>query len=287
MKPEIVFVGGDLRTLVCAKELSGGRYTVGVYGLDEYEGDYGDPVKYDQLEDVNGLMILPLPWSVDAIKINCPLTKKEIRADAVFAKAAGKTLLGGRFDRNAKELAERHHVRLIDYFDREETAVLNAVPTAEGALEIAIRELNITVAGSKTLVMGYGRVGKMTASLFSSVGAHVTVAARSAEQRAWAKAYGVAAADIADMTEALSGADIILNTVPEVILGEKELIFIGTEKPLVDLATYPGCVEDADAERFGVRLIRAPSLPGRTAPVSAGLILCESLKSILSEEGYA
>ena len=285
MRPEIVFVGGDLRTLVCAKKLSD-RYTVGVYGLDEYEGNYGDPVKYDSLYDINGLMILPIPWSVDAIRINCPLTKREIRADDVFAHASGKTLLGGRFDRYARELAQRYDVRTIDYFDREETAVLNAVPTAEGALEIAIRELNITVSGSDTLVLGYGRIGRMTASLFSSVGARVTVAARSREQRAWAKAFGHGTVDIGDMTGALEKADIILNTVPKTILGAKELSAIGTGKPLIDLATYPGCVGDSDAERYGIRLIRAPSLPGKTAPVSAGIILGESIESILSEEGY-
>ncbi|MBO4217764.1 MAG: dipicolinate synthase [Clostridia bacterium] len=287
MRPDIVFVGGDLRTLVCANELSDGKYTVGVYGLDEYEGNYGNPVKYDSLDDADGLLILPLPWSVDAIRINCPLTKKEIRADDVFKKAEGRTLLGGRFDKFARELAVRHGVRLIDYFDREETAVLNAVPTAEGALEIAIRELNITVAGSKTLVLGYGRVGRMTASLFASVGACVTVAARSREQLAWAKASGCRTADIRDMRRELSEADIIINTVPQLILGENEFAALSREKPLIDLASYPGCVSDGDAERFGVRLIRAPSLPGKTAPVTAGRIICESIKNILSEEGYA
>ena len=287
MRHDIVFVGGDLRTLVCAGELSRGKYTVGVYGLDEYEGNYGDPVKYDSLQDIEGLMILPLPWSVDAIRINCPLTKKEIRADDIFAKAAGKTLLGGRFDRFAHELAEKHRVRLIDYFDREETAVLNAVPTAEGALEIAIHELDTTVSGARVLILGFGRVGRMTASLFRSVGASVTVAARSREQLAWAKATGCGTADITDIKDELSKAGLVINTVPQTILKSAELAALGGETPLIDLATYPGCVNDADAERTGIRLIRAPSLPGRTAPVSAGRIICESIKHILSEEGYA
>ncbi len=287
MKPDIVFVGGDLRTLVCVSELIRDKYTVGVYGLDEYEGNYGNPVKYDSLDGIDGLIVLPTPWSVDAVRINCPLTNKEIRAEEVFSKRAGKTLLGGRFDRYAAELAKERGVRLIDYFDREETKIKNAVPTAEGALGIAIRELNTTVAGSRVLILGYGRVGKQTAKLFSAVGAGITVAARSAEQLAWAEVSGFHTADVTRPKDAISGADLIINTVPHALFGADELTAIGGERPVIDLATYPGCIGDSDAERYGIKLIRAPALPVKTAPVSAGRIICESIERILSEEGYA
>ena len=36
----------------------------------------------------------------------------------------------------------------------------NAVPTAEGAIEIAIAETPFTIHGSKSLVLGYGKIGK-------------------------------------------------------------------------------------------------------------------------------
>ena len=44
-------------------------------------------------------------------------------------------------------------------------ATANAVPTAEGAIELAIAETPITIHNSKCLVMGYGKVAPVTAGL--------------------------------------------------------------------------------------------------------------------------
>ena len=56
-----------------------------------------------------------------------------------------------------------------DYYKNEELLIENAIPTAEGALAIAMEELPITIFGSKVLVTGYGRVAKTAAkNLFGS-----------------------------------------------------------------------------------------------------------------------
>ena len=38
--------------------------------------------------------------------------------------------------------------------------MLNAVPTAEGAVQIAMQELPITISQSRCLIIGNGRIGK-------------------------------------------------------------------------------------------------------------------------------
>lgn len=48
---------------------------------------------------------------------------------------------------------------LIDYFLRPELECLNAVPTAEGCLELLLRLRERTIWESGFLVLGYGRVG--------------------------------------------------------------------------------------------------------------------------------
>ena len=55
--------------------------------------------------------------------------------------------------------------------------IANAVPTAEGAVQLAMEELPITLHGARVLVVGFGRVGKLTAHRFRALGARVSVAA--------------------------------------------------------------------------------------------------------------
>lgn len=41
--------------------------------------------------------------------------------------------------------------------------VANAVPTAEGAVQVAMEELPFTLHSARVLILGFGRVGKLTA----------------------------------------------------------------------------------------------------------------------------
>ena len=52
---------------------------------------------------------------------------------------------------------------LVDYFLRPELESLNAVPTAEGCLELLLRLRQRTIWESDFLVLGYGRVGRAVA----------------------------------------------------------------------------------------------------------------------------
>lgn len=59
-----------------------------------------------------------------------------------------------------REEAEKRGLTIHDYFEREELAIHNAVPTAEGAIQLAMEETPITLYGSRCLVTGFGRVAR-------------------------------------------------------------------------------------------------------------------------------
>ena len=81
----------------------------------------------------------------------------------------------------------------------------NAVPTAEGAVQIAMEELPITLHRARVLVLGFGRLGKLAAHRFAALGAKVSVAARKWADLAWAEAYGYGAERIDQLGGWLSG----------------------------------------------------------------------------------
>ena len=57
----------------------------------------------------------------------------------------------------------------------ESIAVFNAVATAEGAILEAMLHKQTNIHHSRTLVLGYGRCGKVLSEKLKGLSAHVTV----------------------------------------------------------------------------------------------------------------
>ncbi len=168
-----------------------------------------------------------------------------------------------------------------DYYTREEFAVRNAVPTAEGAVEIAMREYPGTVSGSRCLVAGFGRVGKTLARMLLGIGAQVTVAARKPADLAWIESLGCHPIQTAQIGG--GDYDMIFNTIPAMIFNRHVLSELRGCSLLVDLASAPGGVDFEAAEKIGIKAILAPSLPGRVAPKTAGEIIRDTVCCMMGE----
>ena len=173
--------------------------------------------------------------------------------------------------------------RVYDYFEREELAVKNAVPTVEGAIQIAMEELPTTLFGSRVLVIGYGRVGRLLAHRLKGLGARVTVSARSFRDLAWIEAYGYCAEHTDQLAGWLCSYDLIINTVPAQVLGEAALEDVSSDCLIIDLASRPGGVDFESAAALGLKVIWALSLPGKVAPLSSGQIIRDTVYHILQE----
>ena len=161
----------------------------------------------------------------------------------------------------------------------------NAVPTAEGALQLAMEHLPITIHGSRVLVLGFGRVGRLTAQRFQALGARVSAAARRYDQLSWAQAMGLGAEHLEQMGGWLCGYDLVVNTIPARILNRRELCELKPDCLILDLASKPGGVDLEAAGDLGLTVIWALSLPGKTAPVTAGKAIRDTIYNMLREAG--
>ena len=287
-KIKIAVVGGDARQLAAAKELQADGYEVGLFGAEEGGLAVGVPRAGSLAECAAGAaaVVLGVPFSTDGRWINMRGGDCAVTLAALYELMAPKgLLLGGMITEEASRTAEQYGVKTRDYFAREEVAVLNTVPTAEGAIAIAMSLLSVTLDGAKAAVIGYGRIGSALAARLRALGAETTVAARSPVQRARCRVDGVGAVELESIEE-LSGSDVVFNTVPAPVLGEKELRLIGGA-PIIDLASAPGGVDAEAARRLGCRVVQALALPGKVAPVTAGRIIKDAVTAILREEGIA
>ena len=266
-------IGGDARFSRLAELLRADGHQALCAGL-EGAGAACLPLE-DAVKDAE-IVILPLPACARET-VNAPLAaeKIEIRRLAGLIRPC-QTVLAGKPAGTLTEL-----VPCVDYFAREELTVRNAAATAEGALEILMRELPVTLLGERILVVGFGRIGKFLALRLHLLGARVTVSARKPADRAWIQCLGLEAAD----TERLdvSGFRAVVNTVPALVLDEKRLLRLDRDCMCLDLASKPGGVDFAAAQRLGLRTIHALGLPGRACPESAAAAIRDTIYNVINE----
>lgn len=285
MNKEVSVIGGDLRQITLASLLQKDGYNVKVYGFDKnIISNKLERAKSMEEASKSPILILPIPASLDNVTINAPFSGSAIHIDELVSNTNGeKIVFAGKPSVILKDWFLSKNIKLLDYFDREELMVKNAIPTAEGALEIAISETPKTIYNSKCLVLGYGRIGKILSKMLKDLGAQVTVSARKCADFAWIEANGYRPVRTGAVEDEIGTYDIIFNTIPVVVLDREVLAKVHQETLVIDLASKPGGVDFQTAKDLGVKVIWALSLPGKVAPITSGEIIKDTIINMLQE----
>ena len=271
MSDRILVIGGGTRLKKAAEAFKDTNYEAVIF-------DESEPLK--AAIDSADIILLGLPASSDGVWID---TDDDIRVsvrDVAALCSRKKLIMGGRLSEKVKALFDVYSLRWIDYSLCPEFEILNAVPTAEGAIQIAMEEFPFTLHNSRVIGTGYGRVGKALASRLKALGAKTTVAARSAAQRAEAEGAGLDTIMLEKLCDKAHTCQILFNTVPACVCTKSVLGRLPSSSGIIDLASKPGGVDLDAAKTFGVNVIWALGLPGKVAPVSAGEIIKETVCNI-------
>ncbi len=263
-------------------------------------------------------LLLPLPVSRDGETVHCPLEPTaHIPLSAVadvMESVPGTRLLGGCLPAGFRaELARRlggdgAQGRVVDYYELETVQIPNARITAEAAVMTAMELTDTALLGSRMAVIGYGRIGQFLARLLLALGVSVTVCARRTESLAFARGDGCGILPIrsdgqgAELSALAHGYDVIFNTVPAPVLGRRMLEGTDPRTLILDLASAPGGIDPEASALFAagdpgasvpagraglpwhacLRIVRAPSLPGRYAPATAGQVLADAILPLVT-----
>lgn len=288
MSTNFAVVGGDLRIIKLVNMLAADGNIVYAYGVEKAEElkNNSNIIICDKLTEAvkkSNIIIGPIPFSSNGKDINSPFSNNQISIRELMHVINAKTLIAGSINPEVYDLANDEYIEIIDIMKREELSVLNTISTAEGAIEIIIANTNKIVHGSKILILGFGRIGKVLARKLTGLSAQVTCAARKDEDLAWIKAYGYNKTNILLMKENLAEYDVIVNTVPHLILTEERLKYVKEDCLLVDLASNPGGIDKKAAKDKNLKLIWALALPGKVAPVTTAEFIKETVYNILKE----
>ncbi len=288
-KYKFALFGGDKRQSVVANELLRHGYCVSLFGVTD-PGSFGELcLSADKAMEGADFAMLPLPVTRDNIYLSSSSERVTLNEIVKLATKNKTMLLGGMVPRELIRLCDAAGVVICDYYKQESLQIKNALPSAEGALMIAMENTDITVNGMKALVCGYGRIGSILSSILKNLGASVTVAARRDETLCELSLAGFKSVriggDIDDLRRAVGECDVIFNTVPCVVFNQN-VINGAKNKPIyIEIASTPGGIDLSSARDNGIKTIFAPSIPGKYSPVTAGRYIYETVSDILSERG--
>ncbi len=293
-KKTILLAGGDLRQARLANRFAQQEgcqvYSLGIDQefLQEEVIPLHSIEEYVQKAEHTDYFILPMPAMEDRDYLNAPFSasteRKRWKAEELLKRLSPTAVVfAGKVTPHLRTLLERYNLKWYDYLNREELAALNAVATAEGTLQILMEELPVTIKNLKVLILGSGRISKVLRRQLVALGAKVTVSARKPSDLAWIGMESCTPVHIKELPRVIDEFDAIVNTVPAKILGEALLQKIPRETLLIDLASKPGGIDFDTANKLGLKTIWALSLPGKTAPITSGDIIYQTIQNIMEE----
>ncbi|MDQ0337314.1 dipicolinate synthase subunit A [Caldalkalibacillus uzonensis] len=285
----IAFIGGDARQIEVIKKCSELDATISLIGFNQLESQFPGATKVDPapeiFEDVDAL-ILPIVGAhadgiVESVFSDQTIILKE---DWIKTLPEHCVIYTGMATPYLEQLTSKYNIKLVRLLDRDDVAIYNSIPTVEGALMMAIQNTDITLHGSKCVVLGLGRVGMSLARALHALGAKVLVGARKPEHLARIYEMGLTPFHIQDIKQYIHHCDILFNTIPAKVVPAEVIVRLPSHTLIIDLASKPGGVDFRFAEKRGIKALLAPSLPGIVAPKTAGRILANVITQLMIEE---
>ncbi|OUM88394.1 MAG: dipicolinic acid synthetase subunit A [Bacillus thermozeamaize] len=285
----IAFIGGDARQLEVIQACTELDATITLIGFEnlqsEFPGAHKQPFLPETLNSVDAV-VLPIvscdeQGRVESIFTHRTLVITDAHMQALSKKAKIYTGIAKPY---LRQLCEKYSVPLEELLNRDEVAIYNSIPTAEGALMMAMQNTDFTIHGAKTAVLGFGRTGMTLARVLKGIGAAVRVGVHRPDHFARAFEQGLDPFYTEHLKELAPGFELVFNTVPQLILTPSVLANFPSGAVIIDLASAPGGTDFRFAEKRGLKALLAPSLPGIVAPKTAGRIIARTLIRLVVEQ---
>jgi dipicolinate synthase subunit A len=266
MRKVLTVIGGDRRML-----FSGGYFLNRGYAVTHclFDSDY--------LPDtVEGNIILPLPAFRNE-SLFAPFSRTAVDGKTLVSLIkSGSAVFGGLLTENFIGLCKSRGICATDYYKNEAFLLENADLTAQAAVML-LEEEKIKIGGEKIFILGFGRCGRALCKRLSENGGYVTAVTGKAG------ADGYDFIPFEELPSQIGAASLVINTVPSLVLGEAELNKMKKNSVAVEIASKPFGIDFAAAAERNIRVIRAPSLPGRFLPEKAGEAIAKTIESLLGD----
>ncbi|MBO5790444.1 MAG: hypothetical protein J6R40_04740 [Clostridia bacterium] len=273
----ITALGGDRRMAEAARILRERGFCVSLCAtMEKVDGlSWKESLEGSEKGD---LLLLPVPFSRDGKTVFCA---PQISLDAVYGACASFPFVCGGGIPASLFARAREGGDAFDLLSDSLFVLENAYLTADAALGMLLLETERAPRDTRALILGYGRIAAALCNRMHALGFRVSVCARNTEKRAEALYAGAEEAfDVCELPKALWGKDVLINTAPAALL-QKEWLESAKGLRILELASgenFPYAMPE------GVSLLRAPGLPGKVYPVSAGALIADAACRFLTQK---
>ncbi len=273
-------IGGDLRQVYLAEELAKIYPAVCHYALCQPVSAAAGASSLEEACHSSAGIVCPIPFSKDGIFLNQNSTKENIPIDSILSLLyPGQRLYAGCIASAFQQKAQEKGIAAFDFMQDQRLSHFNTIATAEGILCEAIQACPKNLRQSRCAVLGYGKCGRTLTDLLKRIYCFVTVAAAPEEELAQAAVFADNVISLEQLTDAIFQYDVIINTIPAVILTKEILRQANPRSVILDIASYPGGVDFAAAREYSLTALSCPGLPGRYAPLSSAKAILASIQT--------
>lgn len=281
----ISIIGGDLRIIRLAQMYAKEGKKVYTYGLEKYfknnsEANITVCQNLQETIDKSDTIISGIPFSKDGINVNTPYSEEKIKLEELKDKLLSKIFIAGGIPQNFY----KEKIKNIDLLENEELTILNAIPTVEGTIKIAINEREETIHESNVLICGYGRIGKILCDEFNALGANIYCAARKESDLAWIREKRYIPITYKEIIKYAYKIDLIINTVPTMVIDKEKLEYFNKNVLMIDVASNPGGIDKDYAKQIGIKVITALGIPGKEMPLTAAKYIKDVIDKKLTKK---
>ncbi len=284
-----LFLGGDKRQIEIVKDLNKKEIDIDLVGYDLIDIN---EIRNISLNDIDiskyDFIFFPINGVKDDLSISCTYSSEKtfLPVDLLEkTKEKAKIFTGIKTKKlnQMLEIAKKECIALMDDIDIKRE---NGIPTVEGIIGDLIYNTDYTISGSNIFVLGYGNVGKPLVKTLQCLNANVTVGIIKPDEFTELLKQQIPCIYTSNhnlMTTIMRDSNIIINTVPELILNKEYLQVLNNTIYILDVSSHPHGVDFKSANELNLKNKLLLGIPGDVAPKTAGNILVKKINSIIKE----
>jgi len=285
---KVCILGGDKRQLEIIKRLEN-SCDITLVGFENFECYH--TIKKARMIDIDikqyDCIILPVSGVNNDYSIKTLFGKKFSVNKNFFDNTKKNVLIfTGIITDKLNEMLKTSNRKAVILMQDPDVIKENTIPTVEGILADIIYSTKITINNANILVIGYGNIGKRLVNFLNMLGANVAVGVKEEKDKIALLNIGqktVLTTEKEKMSTILHDVDIIINTVPTLILDKQYLITTNKNAYILDVSSYPYGVDFNCADTLGIKNKLLLGIPSNVAPTTSGLILTQKIELKMKE----
>lgn len=286
----ILFLGGDQRQLSILNELYI-RHSIDVIGYKLIELD--DNINKINIENLDislyDVIIFPVNGVQDNYLLKTPFDDEQIYLDLSLLSTSKPNALifTGIRTKWLDDILKSSNKECIALMDDNDVKRENSIPTVEGIVGDLVYNTPSTINQANILVLGHGNIGKLLVDKLRALDANVSVGVILENDFEYLKKHDINTFYTNDhqlFSDTIKQSQIIINTVPSLILNKDFLDLVDKKAYILDIASTPHGVDKDYADEKGLNHKLSLGIPALVAPKTAGLILYKKINKMIGGE---